>query len=134
MAETARRGPATAVGRAQRRQADAALAAAGDEARRLARGDGASSRLVARALASGDVRSLGPALDARQRARRAAARDRAGSDTRRAVITIAVAGGLALLAALALATLLIAGLRRPLDQLVPTLTRTGSSRRVQVSR
>jgi signal transduction histidine kinase/ActR/RegA family two-component response regulator len=64
------------------------------------------------------VRSLGPALDARQRARRAAARDRAGADTRGAVLTIAIAGGLAVLAALALATLLIGGLRRPLNQLV----------------
>src|SRR5205085_6658586 len=122
VAEAAGRGPATPAGRAQRRQADAAAAAAGDEARRLARGDGASARLVAAALASGDVRSLEPVLDARQRARRAAARNQAGADTRRAVITIAVAGGLALLAALALAALLIAAMRRPLDQLV-TATR-----------
>src|SRR5882757_5809369 len=50
------------------------VAEAGDEARRLARGDPASARLVERALASGDVRSLAPALDARQRARRVAAR------------------------------------------------------------
>ena len=64
------------------------------------------------------MRSLAPALDARQRARRAAARDRAGADTRRAFLTIAIAGGLAVLAALALATLLIGVLRRPLDQLV----------------
>jgi signal transduction histidine kinase/ActR/RegA family two-component response regulator len=118
VAEAARRVPDSPAARAQRRQADAALAAAGDEVRRLARGDAASVRLVERALGSGDVRSLAPALDARQRARRASARDRAGADTRQAVLTIAVAGGLAVLAALALATLLIGGLRRPLDQLV----------------
>jgi signal transduction histidine kinase/DNA-binding response OmpR family regulator len=118
VAEAAQRTPDTPTARAQRRQAAAAVAAAGDEARRLARGDPASARLVDSALASGDVRSLTPALDARQRARRAAARDRAGDDTRRAFLTIAVAGGLAVLAALALATLLIGVLRRPLDQLV----------------
>src|SRR2546423_11283402 len=122
VAEAAGRGPATPAGRSQRRQADAAVAAAGDEARRLARGDGASARLVAAALTSGDVRSLEPALDARQRARRAAARDHATADPRRAVITIAVAGGLALPSALAPAPPLIADLRRPLDQLV-TATR-----------
>jgi signal transduction histidine kinase/ActR/RegA family two-component response regulator len=118
VAEAARRTPNTPTTADQRRQAEAAVAAAGDEVRRLARGDPASARLVERALASGDVRSLAPALDARQRARRAAARDAAGADTRRAVLTISVAGGLALLAALALATLLIGVLRRPLDQLV----------------
>ena len=118
VAEAAQRTPDTPTARAERRQAAAAVAAAGDEARRLARGDPASARLVESALASGDVRSLTPALDARQRARRAAARDRAGADTRRAFLTIAVAGGLAVLAALALATLLIGVLRRPLDQLV----------------
>jgi signal transduction histidine kinase/ActR/RegA family two-component response regulator len=118
VAEAARRTPNTPTAADQRRQAEAAVAAAGDEVRRLARGDPASARLVERALASGDVRSLAPALDARQRARRAAARDAAGADTRRAVLTISVAGGLALLAALALATLLIGVLRRPLDQLV----------------
>jgi signal transduction histidine kinase/CheY-like chemotaxis protein len=118
VAEAARRTPDTLAGRAQRRQSAAALAAAGDDARRLARGDAASVRLVDRALGSGDVRSLAPALDARQRTRRAVARDEAGADTRRAVLTISIAGGLAVLAALALATLLIGVLRRPLDQLV----------------
>jgi signal transduction histidine kinase/ActR/RegA family two-component response regulator/HAMP domain-containing protein len=118
VAEAARRATDTPTARAQLRQAEAVLAAAGDEARRLARGDPASARLVRSALAGGDVRSLAPALDARQRARRAAARDHAGADTRRAFLTIAVAGGLAVLAALALATLLIGVLRRPLDQLV----------------
>jgi signal transduction histidine kinase/ActR/RegA family two-component response regulator len=118
VAEAGRRTADTPTARAQRRQAEAALAAAGDEARRLARGDPASARLVQRALATGDVRSLAPALDARQRNRRAAARDHASADTRRAFLTIAVAGGLAVLAALALATLLIGVLRRPLDQLV----------------
>jgi signal transduction histidine kinase/ActR/RegA family two-component response regulator len=118
VAEVARRASNTPAAADQRRQAEAAAAAAGDELRRLARGDSASARLVESALASGDVRALAPALDARQRARRAAARDRAGADTRRAVLTISIAGGLALLAALVLATLLIGVLRRPLDQLV----------------
>ena len=75
VAEAAQRTPDTPAARAQRRQAAAAVAAAGDEARRLARGDHAGARLVESALAGGDVRSLTPALDARQRARRAAARE-----------------------------------------------------------
>ena len=50
--------------------------------------------------------------------RRAAAREQASDDSRRAIITAAIAGGLALLAALSLVSLLVAGLRRPLSGLV----------------
>ncbi|HEX4109646.1 MAG TPA: ATP-binding protein [Solirubrobacteraceae bacterium] len=57
-------------------------------------------------------------LSSDQLPRRAQARAKARSDTRRAVTTIAVSGGLALGAAMALVAVLLARLRRPLDDLV----------------
>ena len=65
-----------------------------------------------------EVRRAGAALTDRQRARRAQARDRERSDSRRALIAIAAAGILALVAALGLVAALIGTMRRPLDELV----------------
>jgi signal transduction histidine kinase/CheY-like chemotaxis protein len=132
------RGPTAATARAQvaadYRQA-AALATA------LARQDPPSAKLVgeqiaaqtsARALLStghlaratattgplARTRALAAQVQRRQSTRQAAARSKARSATRRAVILVSVAGVLALLAALALITLLVSGMRRPLDELV----------------
>jgi signal transduction histidine kinase/DNA-binding response OmpR family regulator len=102
------------------------------EARRLARGDERSMRLVAAAVAqqaairedrSGRASGLQArepvtSLVLRQSARRREARAVARNDSRRALIAVAVAGGLAILAALALAAGLIAAVRRPLANLV----------------
>ena len=64
------------------------------------------------------ARALSRDLSARQEARRREARDEADDDTRRSVI-IAVAAGLgALIGAIALISLLVASMRRPLDDLV----------------
>ena len=124
-----------------RRAAARAFDAQARSALRLARGDAPSRRLVrarvraqrrARRLA-GDTsrrarralaRTLAAArrgdqrLTSRQAARRARARDRAAGDSRRALITAAVAGALALLGALAVVGVLVASIRRPLDDLV----------------
>src|SRR5581483_1250514 len=64
------------------------------------------------------ARGLATELQARQRQRQRTARDRARSDSRRAIVLVAVAGVLALLAALALITALVSSMRRPLDELV----------------
>jgi signal transduction histidine kinase/ActR/RegA family two-component response regulator len=132
------RGPTAASERTQAQatyQADAAIA------RRLATGDPRSERLVAaqiaaqaqaRALAnrgqfsvagapSGPLsrtRALAASIQDRQRSRQRAARDKARSDSRRALILIVVAGVFALLAALALIAAIVRGLRRPLGELL----------------
>jgi len=64
------------------------------------------------------ARNASETLTARQRRRRAQARERAREDTHSAVLTAAIAGGLGLLGALALISALIGSIRRPLDQLV----------------
>jgi signal transduction histidine kinase/DNA-binding response OmpR family regulator len=64
------------------------------------------------------TRALATEVQQRQTVRQAAARSKARSNTRRAVILVVVAGFLALLAALALITLLVSAMRRPLDELV----------------
>jgi len=69
-----------------------------------------SALLTARALSRG--------LSARQEERREEARDEARDDTRRSVVTAIVAGLAALIGAVALISLLVASMRRPLDQLV----------------
>ena len=93
--------------------------AAQDRARRAAQagtrtGDGpdplGSELLTARALSRD--------LSARQQERRDEARDDAHDDTRRLVIAAVIAGLAALLGAAALISLLVAAMRRPLDQLV----------------
>jgi signal transduction histidine kinase/CheY-like chemotaxis protein len=63
-------------------------------------------------------REAGDGLSERQDGRRAAARDTARDGTRNALLTTAVAGVLALLAAAALIAVLINSIRRPLDSLV----------------
>ncbi len=92
---------------------------------------GRSRRLAASARRSGSAvarrrftrslllaREAGDGLSERQNARRAAARDTARDGTRNALLTTAVAGVLALLAAAALIAVLINSIRRPLDSLV----------------
>ena len=64
------------------------------------------------------ARELSRDLSARQEERRDEAREEADDDTRRSVIFAIVAGLAALIGAAALITLLVASMRRPLDQLV----------------
>jgi signal transduction histidine kinase/CheY-like chemotaxis protein/HAMP domain-containing protein len=90
------------------------LVGAERRARRLARTGG--RRRLRRAVAKG--RSTAGRLASRQTARRAGARDRAGDDSRRALITAGAAGGLALVGALLLIGTLIGTIRRPLEDLV----------------
>src|SRR5207302_477430 len=63
-------------------------------------------------------RAVGDRLQARQRDRQSAARSKARSESRRAVVLVAVAGLLALVGALVLITLLVRSMRSPLDELV----------------
>jgi signal transduction histidine kinase/CheY-like chemotaxis protein len=125
-----------------RSRAAAAFDAQAGRALALARDDPESSRLVrarvaaqhrARSLAgqgqtSARQRDFAAAITAaraedgrlaeRQAERRREARDRTSDDSRRAVITAAVAGGLALIGALGLIGGLIGTIRRPLEDLV----------------
>ncbi|MEA2386706.1 MAG: hypothetical protein QOJ22_880 [Thermoleophilaceae bacterium] len=64
------------------------------------------------------ARELSRDLSARQAARRAEARDQAHDDTRRSVIAAVATGIAALLGAMGLIAMLVASMRRPLDQLV----------------
>ena len=64
------------------------------------------------------ARALSRDLSARQEARRQEARDEANDDTRRSVIIAVATGAGALIGAIALITLLVASMRRPLDDLV----------------
>lgn len=64
------------------------------------------------------ARALSRDLSARQEKRRDEAREEVDDDTRRSVITAVVAGGAALAGVIALISLLVASMRRPLDQLV----------------
>ncbi|HEV7807496.1 MAG TPA: ATP-binding protein [Solirubrobacteraceae bacterium] len=72
------------------------------------------------------VRDATRQLALRQVVRRDAARAEAKRRTRSAVISIALGAGLALIAALAFLTLLIRGMRRPLDELVDATRRMAS--------
>ena len=124
-----------------RTQAAAAFFAAAGEAVRLARDDPQSARLVAsqvsaestsRALAAsgrlslateprgplGRARAIAAELQAHQQVRQARARSGARSSSRTAIILVAGAGLLALIGALALITLLVESMRRPLDALL----------------
>lgn len=132
--------------RGARRRAASAFDAVAEQALALARTDPESERLVrARLIAERRARRLAdripasgraPAAErrlaesifvareasedliARQRARRADARETARDASRSALLTAAGAGVLALLGALALIAALIGSIRRPLDQLV----------------
>jgi len=122
-------------------QAHAAYEQVASAARTLAAGDPASRRVLtqlladegaavalagrgqfATATASGgpltQTRALAGALQARQVARERSARDHAASQSQHAVILLAIAGLLALGGALGLIFVLVAGMRRPLDDLV----------------
>jgi signal transduction histidine kinase/CheY-like chemotaxis protein len=123
---------------AKRRMA-AAYDSAAATAAALARGDARSERLVQGQIAavhaartaaargsfstavSGPLaraRRLAAQLQNRQAARQAQARRQARSDSRRALLLVIVAGVLALGGALALITVLVRAMRRPLDDLV----------------
>src|SRR5262249_3519963 len=129
-------GPAAATAR---RQMAAAFDRAAATAVSLARGDPPSERPVQGQIAavraartaaangsfstavSGPLaraRALAAALQSRQAARQAEARRQARSDSRRALLLVIVAGVLALGGALALITVLVRTMRRPLDDLV----------------
>jgi signal transduction histidine kinase len=126
---------------AARRQASLTYAQSAASALSLARGDRVSTGLLGaqinaqararRLAAAGNLaaasapggpltvaRRLANALEARQHSRQNAARSKARSDSRRALILVAVAGALALLGALALITALVGAMRTPLDALV----------------
>ncbi|MEA2272289.1 MAG: hypothetical protein QOI98_997, partial [Solirubrobacteraceae bacterium] len=132
--------PADAGTRARARLAFQAVAT---EALRLARQDPVSARLVRAAVAQqAALRSSSVAqsaalrarksissLVARQSVRRHDARAKATRDSRRALIAVSVAGGLALLAALLLAAALIGAVRRPLANLVRAAERLASGDR-----
>jgi signal transduction histidine kinase/DNA-binding response OmpR family regulator len=99
----------------------ARLIAAQIAAQSHARAELTAGRLASATAASGPLvqaRSFASQLQQRQVTRQAAARAKARSDTRRAVILVAIAGVLALLAALGLITALVSAMRRPLDELV----------------
>ncbi len=112
-------------------RAAAAVAIAVAQARRAADGDELSLALIDRvaraqaqlrlsptASAARTARAAIAALAKRQEARRAQARDDATDDSRTALVAILIGGALALLSALGLVAALIAGVRRPLADLV----------------
>jgi signal transduction histidine kinase/CheY-like chemotaxis protein len=133
-----------------RRRAADSFDAAARNALRLARGDAESERLVrtrlvlerrARRLARrrGSARRLAGTVDAarasddgiaaRQGERRRAAGPRARDRSRNAVLLAAIAGGLALMGALALIGGLIGSIRRPLEELVGATRRLAQGKR-----
>jgi signal transduction histidine kinase len=119
----------------QSRQLAAAQIAAETRARELA----ASGRFSVATAPGGPLaraRALAMQLQARQLARQAAARSKARSDSRRAILLVAVAGLLALVGALTLIAALVRGMRRPLDDLVQATRALASgelTRRVEPS-
>ncbi len=116
----------------ERRRARGAYRAAYRNALALADGDPQSTAAVQAAAAAQQRLRTRPTdvgaplaartplvrLNRRQTVRIAAARDTVRRDTRRAVVAIAVGGGLAFLVAMALIAALVAAVRRPLDDLV----------------
>jgi signal transduction histidine kinase/CheY-like chemotaxis protein/HAMP domain-containing protein len=119
-----RRSTAAERAAAQRGFAQAAAAAhtaAGSDRRSeelLAAAEAGERRLRATRAAPAAGREAMARFAARQAGRREAARQRASDRTRRGVITAVIAGALALAAALALVTRLLAGMRRPLTALM----------------
>ncbi|MEA2170551.1 MAG: hypothetical protein QOF76_3851 [Solirubrobacteraceae bacterium] len=79
--------------------------------------------LAAVAKDLGAARTAASQLGQRQRDVRNQARDHASDRTHKAVLTAILAGGLALVAAIGLVLLLVAGLRQPLDHLVDATRR-----------
>ena len=84
------------------------------------------ARELERALAEG--RELSAQIAGRQAGRRADARERATDETRRALLVVALAGGLAVLAVAGLVGTLVVGLRRPLEELLGATRRLSSGR------
>ncbi|WP_205695810.1 ATP-binding protein [Conexibacter sp. SYSU D00693] len=123
-----------------RRRARRAFAAALADTRSRAQGDVPSAGLVADAAqAQAALRRVGAGTDEalaarrpvteladRQRVRIAVARDDASDGQRRAIIAILVGGGLAVLAAGALVTVLLSAVRRPVEGLVRASGRLAS--------
>jgi signal transduction histidine kinase/CheY-like chemotaxis protein/HAMP domain-containing protein len=132
------RGPAAAAARAQ---AAAAYRSAATAATNLARSDPTSEHLVRAQIAAENqarylaltgqlppatavngplttARTLATRLQQRQLTRQTQGRKQARSGSRRALLLIVVAGVLALAGALALITVLVRSMRRPLDELV----------------
>jgi signal transduction histidine kinase/ActR/RegA family two-component response regulator len=101
----------------QSRQLADAQIAAQTRARELA-ANGHFSLATAAGGPLAHARALARQLQARQLARQAAAHAKARSDSRRAILLVAVAGLLALVGALTLIAALVQGMRRPLDDLV----------------
>jgi len=139
--EEALRAPSDSAGDAARREASADYAAAADAAAGLASTDPVSARLIneqvaaegqARALAASGglaaaaapdgplarARMLAAQLQRRQQARQAGARGIAKSASRRDVLLVVIAAILAVIGAIAVITLLVSSMRRPLDALV----------------
>ncbi len=92
--------------------------AAQERARRAVRSGRAPNQPDPLGSALLTARQLSRDLSARQAERRDEARDEVDDDTRRSVITAGVAGAGALIGAMLLIGLLVASMRRPLDQLV----------------
>jgi signal transduction histidine kinase/CheY-like chemotaxis protein len=113
-AETAQ---ALAAGDAQSTRLLAAQVAAEDQLRSLA-GQGHLAQATALTGPIAQARALATQLQVRQRARQRTARNTARSDSRQALALVIVAGLLALIGALALITLLVGTMRRPLAALV----------------
>ncbi len=127
----------------------ATLSSADPESRRLAAAQLAAQTRARELAANGQfsvatapggpltrARALATQLQARQLVRQADARAQARSDSRRAIVLVAVAGLLALVGALTLIAALVRGMRRPLDDLVQATRALASgqlARRVQPS-
>ncbi|MEX2195585.1 MAG: ATP-binding protein [Thermoleophilaceae bacterium] len=73
-----------------------------------------------------EARAFSARIAQRQQVRRAAARDQATGDTREALLIVSIAGGLAVLAVAGLVGTLVAGMRRPLDDLLGATRRLSS--------
>jgi signal transduction histidine kinase len=101
-----------------RQAAAAADAARGDPRALAALRDVVRAQRAIRRGGDSDVTAAADRLAGTQAGRRAEARVDADDDSERAIAIAAVAGGLALLAALALVGVLVGSIRRPLDDLV----------------
>lgn len=73
-----------------------------------------------------EARAFSARISERQQARRAEARERATDETRDALLIVAIAGGLALIAVAGLVGTLVAGMRRPLEELLGATRRLSS--------
>ena len=155
--EEALRAPRGSAGDAARREAAADYAIAARTAAGLASADPASEQLIGEQVAAEGqsrllaargglaaaaapngplvrARTLAAQLQARQQARQASARNTARSASRRDVLLVAIAGVLALISAIAVITLLVSSMRRPLDALVAATRRLAAGELLSRSR